>query len=197
MRAVGIPLFALVCGLTNVAHAGGNKVVVKTETYAVAGRSGGEIMKAMQRGGPKQGLQARAMAATRYDVRWNLDWAKGTNTCRLKSASAVLTITYRFPRLASAVSPDLQARWTKFMAGVRTHEETHGRIAKEMVNAAQASLAGIANDNDPGCARSQNDVRRRVKAVYTEYEARQRQFDAKEHQYHGNVDGLVAQLTGN
>jgi len=196
MRTVGISLFALICGLTNVAHAGNNKVVVRTETYPVAGRNGAEIMTSMQRGGPTQGLQARAMAATRYDVQWNLDWAKGANTCRLRSANAVLTITYRFPRLANAVSPDVQARWTKFMAGVRTHEETHGRIAKEMVNAARASLAGIANDNDPGCAKSQNDVRRRVKAVYTQYEARQRQFDAKEHHYHGNVDGLVAGLMG-
>lgn len=195
MRAVGIPLFALVCGLTSVAQAGNSKVVVRTETYAVAGRNGAEIMKTMQRSGPKHGLLARAMAATRYDVRWNLDWEKGASACRLRSANAVLTITYRYPRLANAVPADLQTRWTKFMSGVRTHEETHGRIAKEMVNAAQAAVVGVANDNDPDCAKSQNDVRRRVKAVYTDYEARQRQFDAKEHQYHGNVDGLVALLT--
>lgn len=195
MRSVGISVLALVCGMANVAHAG-TKVLVKTETYSVAGTNGAELLRSMNRSGPKQGLQARAMAATRYDVKWNMDWSKTGGSCRVKSANATLSITYRFPRLADRTSPDLQQRWTKFLAGVRTHEETHGRIAKEMVGAAQTAVAGIANDNDPNCAKSQAEVRRRVQSVYSNYEARQRQFDAKEHNFGGNVEGLVAMLTG-
>lgn len=196
MRSVAITLLACAgaFGLAGVAHAG-SKVVVKTGTYPVAGKSGREIMASMQRGGPRDGLQARAMAATRYDVKWNMDWSKTGGGCRLNSANATLYLTYNFPRLGDRVSPDLQARWTKFMSGVRTHEQVHGRIAQEMVNAAQTSVTGITVANDSNCSKAKNEARRRIQSVFADYEARQRGFDAKEHQHGGNVDGLVSMLT--
>ncbi|PSJ61314.1 DUF922 domain-containing protein [Pseudaminobacter soli (ex Li et al. 2025)] len=193
MRTVGITLIALVCGFAGVAHAG-SKVVVKTTTYPITGNSGPEIMRSMFRGGPTQGLQARAMAATRYDVKWDMNWDKNGGTCKLKGANATLFLTYNFPKLSTKVSPDLQSRWTKFMGGVRTHEQTHGRIAQEMVKAAEASVVGMTNDNDPGCSKTQSQARRQIQSIYAQYEARQRAFDAKEHQHGGNVDNLVSLL---
>ncbi|MDH6230041.1 putative secreted Zn-dependent protease [Mesorhizobium soli] len=193
MRTVGITLIALVCGFAGVANAD-SKVVVKTTTYPVTGNSGREIMRSMFSGGPTQGLQARAMAATRYDVKWDMDWDKNGGTCRLKGARATLFLTYNFPKLASRVSPDLQSRWTKFMAGVRTHEQHHGQLAQDMVKAAESSVVGMTNANDPGCTRTQNEARRHISSIYAQYEARQRAFDAKEHQRGGNVDALVAGL---
>jgi predicted secreted Zn-dependent protease len=148
-------------------------------------------MNSMNRGGPKEGLQARAMAATRYDVRWNMDWDKSGGACRLRSATPVLAINYRFPKLTSRVSPDLKQRWDKFMVGVRAHEQVHGKIAQDMANAAQAALAGIAINNDPNCTKAQAEVQRRVRGVYSEYEGRQRAFDAREHRPGGNVERLV------
>lgn len=194
MRSVAISLLACAgaFGLAGVAHAG-SKVVVKTTTYPVAGKSGREIMASMQRGGPRDGLQARAMAATRYDVKWNMDWSKTGGGCRLNSANATLYLTYNFPRLGDQVSPDLKARWTKFMSGVRTHEQVHGRIAQEMVNAAQTSVTGITGSD---CSKAKSEAQRRIRSVYAEYEGRQRGFDAKEHHHGGNVDGLVSMLTG-
>ncbi len=193
MRIIGMSVLALACGWANFAQAG-TKVVVKTETYAVTGRNGAEIMKSMNQNGPRQGLQARAMAATRYDVKWNMDWSKSGGSCRLKSADATLYITYRYPRLAGKVSPDLQQRWKKFFTGVRVHEEQHGRIAQEMVHAAQAAVANTASANDPGCARTQAQVHQRVQSVYANYEGRQRQFDAREHHFGGKVEKLVSGL---
>lgn len=124
-----------------------------------------------------------------------MDWAATAGGCKLKRANALLAVTYRYPRISGAVTPDLKRRWVRFMAGVRAHEETHGEIAQQMVTAAHKAISGLANSKDPNCTKLQSEVRRRVNMVYADYERRQRKFDAKEHHYGGNVDGLVAILT--
>jgi predicted secreted Zn-dependent protease len=194
MWSVAVAVLALVCGFANAAYAE-TRTIVRTETYAVAGKSGEALMKAMNLKGPNHGFLVRAMAQTRYSVKWNMDWAKTADACKLRRADAVLSVTYRYPKISGTVSPDLKRRWGAFMAGVRAHEETHGQIAQQMVAAAHKAISGIANSNDQNCAKSQSEVRRRVNMVYAEYERRQRKFDAKEHHYGGNVDGLVALLT--
>ncbi|MGB3386928.1 MAG: DUF922 domain-containing protein [Pseudaminobacter sp.] len=194
MWSVAVAVLALVCGFANAAYAG-TKTVVRTETYAVAGKNGEALMKAMNLKGPKHGFLARAMAQTRYSVQWDMDWAATAGGCKLKRANALLAVTYRYPRISGAVTPDLKRRWVRFMAGVRAHEETHGEIAQQMVTAAHKAISGLANSKDPNCTKLQSEVRRRVNMVYADYERRQRKFDAKEHHYGGNVDGLVAILT--
>lgn len=194
MRSATVAVLALVCGFANVAYAG-TKTVVRTETYAVAGKNGEALMKAMNLKGPKHGFLARAMAQTRYSVQWDMDWTTAAGGCKLTRANAVLAVTYRYPRISGTVTPDLKRRWARFMAGVRAHEETHGQIAQQMVAAAHKAISGVENRNDPNCTKLQGEVRRRVNMVYADYERRQRKFDAKEHHYGGNVDGLVAILT--
>src|SRR5690606_23264100 len=105
--------------------------------------SGEALMKAMNLKGPKHGFLVRAMAQTRYSVKWNMDWAKTADACKLRRADAVLSVTYRYPRIAGTVSPNLKQRWGAFMAGVRAHEETHGQIARQMVAAAHKAISGI------------------------------------------------------
>jgi predicted secreted Zn-dependent protease len=194
MWSVAVAVLALVFGFANAAHAG-TKTVVRTETYAVAGQNGEALMRAMNQKGPKHGFLARAMAQTRYSVQWDMDWAPTAGGCKLRRANAVLAITYRYPRISGTVAPELKQRWTRFMAGVRAHEETHGQIAQEMAAAADKAISGMATSNDPDCTKAQSEVRRRVNRIYAEYERRQRKFDATEHHYGGNVDGLVALLT--
>ncbi len=194
MRCVGVAVLAAVLGLTNAAEAGSNVVVMK-ENYTIAGQTGEELLAAMKRTGPKKGYMVHAMAQTRYSLRWNTKWDKSGGGCRVERPGATLYITYRYPWVKGAMSPDLQKRWAKFMDSVRTHEETHGRIAREMVDAAEKAVAGIANDNDPDCSKSTLEQLRRVRGVEAEYEGKQRQFDAKEHHYGGNVDGMLALLT--
>ncbi|SFT97002.1 DUF922 domain-containing protein [Mesorhizobium sp. YR577] len=194
MRCVGVAVLAAVLGLTNAASAGSNVVVMK-ENYTITGKTGEELLAAMKRTGPKKGYMVHAMAQTRYSLRWNTKWDKSGGGCRVANPGATLYITYRYPWVKGGMSPDLQKRWAKFMDSVRTHEETHGRIAREMVDAAEKAVAGIANDNDPDCSKSNLERLRRVRGVESTYEGKQRQFDAKEHHYGGNVDGMLALLT--
>lgn len=174
---------------------GGVKTVVRTETYAVAGNSGEALLDAMDRNGPRHGLLARAMAQTRYKVNWKLDWLKSGGQCRLGSANATLSIVYRYPELARPAPPKLTRRWKTFLAGVRRHEEMHGKIARQMVASIHRSVSGLKISNDRGCAKSQRKVERLIAAGYDEFEARQARFDDREHAEGGNVDRLLWLLT--
>jgi len=169
-------------------------VSVKKANYDITGATGTALLQAMDKKGPKHGFLTRAIAQTGYTVGWEIEWAAGNGNCRVKKAKADLAITYTYPRIAGSMSPDLKRRWRHFMEGVRKHEETHGAIARQMVRVAERSVSGLSMKNDRRCYKSQSEVKRRVNAIYAEYEARQVQFDAKEHREGGNVEGLVAAL---
>ena len=120
------------------------EVKVKTTSYRISGENGKALLRAMDRKGPRLGFTTRFMAQTAYKERWKFDWQKRAGGCRIANASAVLTITYTYPEVSSPMSADLRHRWNRFMAGVRKHEETHGRIAREMVAAAERNLNGLS-----------------------------------------------------
>lgn len=172
----------------------GVKVTARKTTYDISGKSGAALLEAMDRRGPKHGLLTRAIAQTKYKVEWDMDWAEEGGACRLKKADADLSITYIYPRVTDGIAPQLNKRWARFITGVRKHEETHGSIARQMVNAAMKSVSGLTIRADRGCYRAKTEMKKRVAAVYAEYERHQMLFDKKEHSGGGNVEGLVAAL---
>lgn len=172
----------------------GVKVTVNQARYGISGENGEALLDAMDRHGPKHGFLTRAIAQTRYTVGWNIVWAQRGDQCRVKKADALLTITFTYPEVESALSPTMQRRWTQFMRGVKRHEETHGRIARQMVAAADRVVSRTKLANDPGCRKAQALVKKKVNAIYADYEKRQVLFDKKEHAAHGNVESLVLAL---
>jgi len=191
MRGICIALMACLAASPALC---GVKTTVRTETYAIAGKTGEALLNSMDRNGPRHGLLARAMAQTRYKVGWEVDWLKSGSKCRLKSADATLSIVYRYPQLARPASRKLERRWKAFLAGVRQHEEVHGQLARQMVLAAHNSVSRLARKDDL-CIRSQRQFDRIIDAVYAKYEARQARFDDVEHGEGGNVDRLLFMLT--
>lgn len=173
----------------------GVKSVVKVETYSIRGDNAPALMAAMDRSGPRHGFLTRAIAQTRYTVAWEMTWAISNRQCSLKAADVTLSVNYRYPALSGQPSAALRKRWATFMTGVRRHEETHGRIARQMVNAAHKSVLRIKVDNDPYCSKAKRQATRAVQAVYADYEARQARFDALEHQPGGPVERLVDRFT--
>lgn len=186
---------AILCGAVAPASAGA-KLVVRTQTYAITGTTGKALLQAMDRKGPKHGFMARAIAQTGYTVHWNFKVSQAAGACRLNEAAATLDLTYTYPKPGSDLTPALQKRWKRFFAGVQRHEQTHGRLAREMVRAAQKSVSGLKVADDRRCGITRREARRRIDAVYAEYEARQVAFDKREHRDGGKVDGLVAALAG-
>ena len=151
------------------------EVKVKTTSYLISGKNGKALLRAMDRKGPRQGFTTRFMAQTAYKTEWRFDWQRGSGACSIAHAWAVLTITYTYPEVSHAMSPDLRHRWNRFMAGVRKHEETHGRIAREMVAAAERNLNGLSYQRDLGCQKTRAESKRRIASIYAAYEARQNQ----------------------
>lgn len=197
MRDVGLGIW-LVAAVCTVATTASADVKVKTRivNYAIGGKTGDALLDQMDRRGPKHGFLTRAIAQTGYSVDWAVDWREKAGTCRVADVEATLSITYNYPKIAGSLPPDLARRWTRFMAGVRRHEETHGRIARQMLKAAEKSVTGLSLRSDPGCRKTRAEVKKRVNRIYAEYEARQRTFDRIEHSEGGNVEKLVMRLAG-
>lgn len=188
----GVAIAAL-CGSVAAASAG-SKVVVKTRTYDITGTTGLALMEAMDRKGPKHGFMTHAIAQTGYTVDWDLDAGQDNGVCRMRGANGTLNLFYTYPRVASATTPALQKRWKRFFAGVRAHEETHGRIAREMMRATERSIRGLKVADDPFCYKTRREARQRIKAAYAVYEAKQNAFDAREHRNGGHVEHLIIAL---
>ncbi|MER9327690.1 DUF922 domain-containing protein [Mesorhizobium sp. M0152] len=174
----------------------GTKAVVQTRTYDIMGNSGAALVEAMDSKGPKHGFMTHAIAQTAYTVDWTLDTGQDNGLCRVRRANGTLNLLYTFPRIASSTTPVLKRRWNRFFAGVRAHEETHGRIAGEMMRATERSLASLKITEDPSCYKVRREAQRRIRAVYAKYEARQNAFDAREHRDDGHVEHLIAALVG-
>ncbi|MEP9388811.1 DUF922 domain-containing protein [Mesorhizobium sp. KR9-304] len=175
--------------------AAGVKVSETTRTYAVAGGTGAALLAAMDRHGPKHGFLTRAIAQTRYSVAWTIEWGETRTACRVKKIDGALDITYTYPS-AHGLSPVLERRWTRFLAGVKKHEKAHGDMARQMVGAVEKSVARLSVENDRGCRKARTEVKRRTAAIYAQYEARQIQFDVREHRNGGRVEGLIEALLG-
>lgn len=176
------------------AASAGVKVTEKVRTYTIPGNSGEALLEAMDRGGPKHGFLTRAIAQTSYAVSWKMEWGETAKACRVKRADGLLAITYTFPQASGAMSPKMKRKWQDFLGGVRKHERVHGEIARRMVRAAEKSVDGLAIAGDRGCIKTRREAKRRMAAVYAEYEARQVRFDKVEHREGGPVDDLIKAL---
>ncbi|WP_054308845.1 DUF922 domain-containing protein [Mesorhizobium sp. 1M-11] len=188
-----LAVLAVVGTLPGIAMAG-SKVVTHIRTYDIEGESGKALIEAMDKSGPKHGFLTRAIAQTSYTVEWDFDLKAKADVCHLRAASATLDMTYMYPRVTTPMSPALRKRWQRFFAGVRAHEQTHGRIARQGIAAGERAVASLAVANDPHCIKTQREAQRRVDAIYDEYEAKQVVFDQREHREGGRVEALVAKL---
>ncbi|HEY6633074.1 MAG TPA: DUF922 domain-containing protein, partial [Rhizobiaceae bacterium] len=183
-----------------VAAAGGAsagvKVSEKTRSYGISGKTGSALLAGMDRHGPKHGFLTRAIAQTRYSVSWAIEWGETRTGCRVTGIDGKLDITYTYPA-ARNLPPVLQRRWAKFLSGVRKHEKVHGDIARQMARTVEKSVAKVSVAADPGCREARAEAKRRMTAIYADYEARQIKFDAREHREGGPVEGLIDRLVEN
>ena len=182
------------CGSFASDAAAGVTMTVKTRSYVVSGATGAALLGAMDRHGPKHGFLTRAIAQTRYTIAWKMEWGETRTACRVRRVDGELAITYTYPRLEGPISRDLQRRWHRFIRGVQRHEEMHGTLARQMVKQAERSVSKVSIRNDRQCRQARREVKRRIDAIYAEYEMKQVAFDAREHRDGGPVEGLIAAL---
>ena len=195
MRRVAFPFCVFVCLGWHQAVAA-PKVTVKTNTFDISGKTGIELLRELDRRGPKHGFLTRAIAQTRYQLNSSAEYRFSRGTCAVVRPNVRLDITYIYPRLAGPAPAGMHKRWRSFMAGVRKHEETHGRIAREMASAAESALQRIRLKDTATCRKVRAAMKRAVDGIVAQYEARQRQFDNQEHRDGGPVARLVERLAG-
>ena len=186
------------CVLTSLAATCGAmatpKISTKSTKFNVSGSNGAELMRDMDRRGPKHGFMTRAIAQTRYTMNSEADWKHDGTFCVTTRPRIRLDITYIYPNLAGPVSPELRSRWGRFMNEVREHEESHGRLARDMALAAENAVSRLKVKDSKGCGRFHAEMKRKVATIVAEYERRQRNFDAVEHKDGGHIQGIISKL---
>lgn len=172
------------------------KVSEATQYYDVRGKTGGELIRAIMRKGPRHGFLARAIAVTRFEPKpyGNLSYKGGV--CRTTGAGFGLQITYVYPRPSEKLPSQVAARWRPFIAGVTKHEKTHARIGIQMASEIDRKIRGFAMKDKPDCRKSLAAMAKDVSVIAKKYTKKQTDFDAHEHKPNGNVERLVTALVG-
>jgi predicted secreted Zn-dependent protease len=167
------------------------KIAIKTKFYEVKGKDGEEVLRNINRKGPRHGFLVRAIAQTQYTLSYGYDTVQSSQGCSVTKAEVKMDIVYVFPKLAGKNSRHLNTRWKQFMAGVQKHEETHGSLARQMASATEKALLSTHVSGKRGCGQIKNVAKRNVDKVFKIYERQQVAFDKKEHRDNGNVEKLV------
>lgn len=195
MRRILTVLAVCLCalGVAVAAHAR-PKVSIKTKYYDVRGKNGAEVLRQINRKGPRHGFLVRAIAQTRYTLSYSYDTVRTSKGCRTKNVVVKMDIIYVYPKLRGKVSRDLNRRWNRFFRGVKAHEQVHGKLAQQMAAAAEKALAGTQVGGKRGCQKIKTVASRNVDKAFKAYERKQIAFDKKEHRDNGNVEKLVVAL---
>ncbi|MCO5162923.1 MAG: DUF922 domain-containing protein [Mesorhizobium sp.] len=167
------------------------KEVVKT--YAVSGATGPELYASIGENGPKIG-PTRTIAVTNYDLRWRRNYVPEGTACRLVSAIPFLTITYTLPKPSSRLPTATETLWKAFADGIRAHEKVHGDYVRQMTQDILDTTVGMVVENDPGCRKIKEQVKKPILDAGLAYKARNRSFEEAEMAKGGNVHQLILAL---
>lgn len=181
----------ILCGSAGDAAAESGVIVEKMKRYEITGRTAEELFQSMTKHGPRAEHSSRAIAQTQYKTDWNATLSYVNGACRVTKADPGATITYIFPQLPPGIDPAIKQRWAKFMAGIEKHERQHGKYVRAMLRDAKKSITGLSIKGDQNCQRTHNEAKRRVDRIHEAYEAKQREFDRREHQDGANIDRLI------
>lgn len=185
---------AMAAALVFALPAAAGKVTVKTEYYAVSGKTGAELVQSMARKGPRHGFLSKAIAVTRFKPRAYGDLAYDDGVCRAKKAGFDLAITYVFPKPSAKLPADVDRRWDGFFAGVERHEHMHGKLGKDLAATLDKRIRSFSMKDKPGCRAAARKMNAEVRRIVVAYDAKQRAFDEKEHREGGNVEKLLRRL---
>lgn len=163
------------------------------KTYAIAGETGPELYASIGEKGPTIG-PTRTIAVTNYDLKWRRSYVPEGTSCRLASAIPFLTITYTLPKPAKTLSGSAASLWSTFIDGIRAHEKVHGDYVKEMTQAILDTTVGMVVENDPGCRKIKEAVKKPILDAGLAYKARNRAFEQAEMSRGGNVHQLILGL---
>ncbi|MEO1745611.1 MAG: DUF922 domain-containing protein [Pseudomonadota bacterium] len=167
----------------------------RVDHYSISGTTPHALYQSIGERGPKTSVGSRAIAVTEWDLRWRRDYQRRGEGCVVASALPFLTITYKLPKPASALSGDARRRWSTFSAGIVAHEDVHGVLLRAMTDTIIRETVGLSTANDDGnCNALRARVLEKVAAAYDGYRRDSNAFDRIEMSPGGNVQQLVLGL---
>lgn len=180
-------------GTVSEAAAGG-AVSERVASYAIAGTTGADLYASIGEKGPLVDGRGRTIAHTTYTLTWRRDYRREAGSCVLAAAVPNLVITYTLPKPAAALSGPVKASWDRFFAGIRAHEENHGRFVREAVSEIEMATVGLSIAGDRDCTKVRAAVQKRLVPIAQSLRQRNRDFDRVEMGEGGNVQALVLSL---
>ncbi len=155
ITGLGLVLVFASCAVASDARLGpipdGLQLSPRIHQYSVAGSTADELRDEMVRLGPKEGDRPFP-GYTKWNVRWQFGYESLADRCALTGVTVFLDLTTTLPRWRrSADAPTaLVGKWERFVAGLRTHEDGHGRIAvdaaRKVLNLLQSLSADTCED---------------------------------------------------
>jgi predicted secreted Zn-dependent protease len=165
------------CGDERHEEVKGTSVVTRTTCYRVEGTTMEELDAQMDKKGPlAEGT--RAVAVTRWVVRWSYQTRSDGSSCELLKPSIETLAVFNFPTWdpGESVSEEMVSQWRGFMRGVEVHEEHHRSLAVKAGLAIRRALMGLPSAGT--CSILEEEADRTFHEVYDVYEAKQEAFDA-------------------
>lgn len=117
--------------------------VVRTEYYAVQGKSPREIYSYLKTHSPLNKGNKTYQAHTRTKIKTQYKMFKRGNVCTVKDVVVYLDLTYLYPKLVHSVDRKTRTWWKDFIAKLEEHELIHGQISIKAAHAIDDYLKSI------------------------------------------------------
>jgi predicted secreted Zn-dependent protease len=166
----------------------GLSVLVRRETYTIAGSRLDHLQRAVLLLGPRRNGVVHP-AFTDWEVRWSYAPEHGAFDVRATDPQVVAEVTCTFPiwRPPSSVSVDLVSCWAAYLDALERHEQGHVDLGGAAATAIYEALRTLSPYATPGALQSAAESA--VTAVLEEMRARERAYD--EATGHGATQGVL------
>jgi len=155
----------------------GTSIVTRTTCYRIEGTTMAELDAQMDKKGPRAD-GTRAVAVTRWVVRWSYQTRSDDSGCDLLKPSIETLAVFSYPTWdpGDTAGEEAVSQWRDFMHGVEAHEEHHRSLAVKAGLAIRRALMGLPSAGT--CSVLEDEADRTFHEVYDLYEAKQEAFDA-------------------
>lgn len=156
---------------------------VKTEHYAVPGKTKNDILRNMQQRSHFKIGTSFVPAYTETDIRIQYSLEQRGSRCSTKDVKVILNLTYTYPQLAQ-YQPSAKIRfwWRDIIKAYTIHEEIHGDISTRWAHELDRELRSLRSLN---CSSANEIIQAKYKAIMDNMRDEQEAYD--EITQHGNM----------
>lgn len=123
------------------------KVFEEFQFYEVAPTSKNDLLRTLNRTSPIRESGEVFHGYTKYNINWRFWWKTNDNQCVFTKVETTLKLKYTLPKLKSSKS-DVNAIWSNWYPNLKTHEEGHAELAKNIANKIDKRLLSIGPKSD-------------------------------------------------